>query len=452
MNMKLIIVLLNLLNLIESSSINYEINNKRLLLITLDGFRKDFIYKYKMKNLNLLSNEGIRAKYLKPTFGTHSIPNLWSILTGLYQEDHGIISNHFHDPLLNETFNVKNHRSSHWWNTSESLWHLAVRNNIKTGAYSVPFSRALHLDSKYFHLFDHNYSTPYLPVGEIVRWFLKDDFKFITIHLNQPNLIGHRFGIDSNEFNVTMQNLDISFGELIEQLKKINLFNNDDFTLVILSTHGLVNVRKNIFIDNFIDIKNDARIVSFTSSLIHLQPYSHTNILNLIDKLKMIHDINVYLKETIPSRFHYQHNNRIGQIIILAKEGVSLHLKHLISNSFRKLNLTNDELYELVKETFDKANHGYDNELDSMHGIFIAKSSLFKHNFKFKDSIEAIDVYPLVCLILDIKCNLFINASYQRVEKLLASNNANSSKFNYFINRPLNYYFTFLFCIIFMYF
>ena len=46
--------------------------------------------------------------------------------------------------------------------------------------------------------------------------------------------------------------------------------------------------------------------------------------------------------------------------------------------------------------------HGYDPNLESMHGIFYAIGPKIKNNYKI-DSFENIHIYPLMCQLLNIK-------------------------------------------------
>jgi len=46
--------------------------------------------------------------------------------------------------------------------------------------------------------------------------------------------------------------------------------------------------------------------------------------------------------------------------------------------------------------------HGYDNSLPDMHPIFIAHGPVFKKAYK-ADPFESVDLYPLLCHLLDIE-------------------------------------------------
>lgn len=53
-----------------------------------------------------LANEGIEAAYMVPIFPSKTFPNHYTLVTGLYAESHGIVSNTFYDPVLDLTFTI----------------------------------------------------------------------------------------------------------------------------------------------------------------------------------------------------------------------------------------------------------------------------------------------------------------------------------------------------------
>ncbi len=75
-----------------------------VILISLDGFRADYIDKYKPKVLNELAKKGVRAKWMIPSFPTKTFPNHYTIATGLYPEHHGIIENNIYEFCTSSRF------------------------------------------------------------------------------------------------------------------------------------------------------------------------------------------------------------------------------------------------------------------------------------------------------------------------------------------------------------
>ena len=50
---------------------------------------------------------------LQNAFVTKTFPNHWTLVTGVYEETHGIVANHMFDPVLNESFGMST--CGTWW-------------------------------------------------------------------------------------------------------------------------------------------------------------------------------------------------------------------------------------------------------------------------------------------------------------------------------------------------
>lgn len=79
-----------------------------IILISSDGFRADFAEKYEAKNLQNLSNNGIRAKFMTPSYPSVTFPNHYSIVTGLYPSHHGLVDNSYIDVPTGAFYNMGN--------------------------------------------------------------------------------------------------------------------------------------------------------------------------------------------------------------------------------------------------------------------------------------------------------------------------------------------------------
>ncbi|MEO7659373.1 MAG: alkaline phosphatase family protein, partial [Pyrinomonadaceae bacterium] len=68
-----------------------------VILISLDGFRYDYVDKYRPRAISRLANTGVRARWMIPSFPTKTFPNHYTIATGLYPQNHGIVENSVFD-------------------------------------------------------------------------------------------------------------------------------------------------------------------------------------------------------------------------------------------------------------------------------------------------------------------------------------------------------------------
>lgn len=86
-----------------------------MLLISFDGFRWDYLKTHNLSNFNYLKENGAYADYINNSFTTVTFPNHWTMVTGLYEESHGMVQNSMYDPILNRTFDLKNFSESEMW-------------------------------------------------------------------------------------------------------------------------------------------------------------------------------------------------------------------------------------------------------------------------------------------------------------------------------------------------
>ncbi len=66
-----------------------------LILISIDGFRWDYQDLYETPAMDRIAEIGVRAEALVPVFPTLTFPNHYSIATGLYPANHGLVGNRF---------------------------------------------------------------------------------------------------------------------------------------------------------------------------------------------------------------------------------------------------------------------------------------------------------------------------------------------------------------------
>ncbi|CAJ0955282.1 unnamed protein product [Ranitomeya imitator] len=69
----------------------------RLILVSFDGFRADYLLNFSLPNLQEFIDDGVLVREVKNVFITKTFPNHYSIVTGLYAESHGIVANSMYD-------------------------------------------------------------------------------------------------------------------------------------------------------------------------------------------------------------------------------------------------------------------------------------------------------------------------------------------------------------------
>ena len=152
---------------------NLSFGKPYVILISFDGFRWDYSERSITPNLDSMKMRGVHALSLRPSFPTKTFPNHYSIITGMYPENHGIIFNGFTNPFngkgyrLGDTVSV---RESEWY-IGEAFWETAERNGVRTASYFWPSSE-VNLDYRrptYYKKYRHN--SPYRErIDGVIKW------------------------------------------------------------------------------------------------------------------------------------------------------------------------------------------------------------------------------------------------------------------------------------------
>lgn len=114
------------------------------ILISLDGFRADFLRRNLTPTLSKLIRSGVSPKYMNPSFPSLTFPNHFTLVTGLHPESHGVVGNTFWDPISQKEFNYGDPSKSmrpEWWN-AEPLWETAELQGVRSAIHMWPGSEA----------------------------------------------------------------------------------------------------------------------------------------------------------------------------------------------------------------------------------------------------------------------------------------------------------------------
>ena len=265
----------------------------KLLLISLDGFRWDYLSKNgSFPNFKHIVKNGVTARRgLKNVFLTKTFPNHYSILTGLYAESHGVVGNKFYDPVLKEKFDTTKNRSqlfdSRWFDVgAEPIWATNQKAGGSRRSGSVMFygsdARVKgFIPYKHIPIVD---SVPFRNRTEtIIKWFT--DCYPINLGLlygDGPDHIGHIFGPDSKEILQKLEEIDKDIGYLLKRLKEFNLL--DKMNIIITSDHGMTalidDAEHTVDLNKYISI--DSYDIDATRPVATIRPKSKGTSLNQI--------------------------------------------------------------------------------------------------------------------------------------------------------------------------
>ena len=382
-------------------------NDQYVLLISFDGFRADYIDWYDTPNFDQIKLNGVKAKSLKPVFPTKTFPNHYSIATGMYVENHGLIGNQFFDKKLNEFYQTKDREKveDKRFYGGEPIWSTAEKQGLKTASYFWVGSEAQ--AGGHYHSIWKKYDQKQsfdARIDSVIKWFekpIKNRPRLVMLYFHEPDNTGQKYGPRSKENKLMVESVDRTIGNILNKLKTLTIYKK--LNVILVSDHGMTEIdkTKKIVLSKYIDTKK----IKMEGSGAYTLLYSDEN--NEIEKsylkLKQLSNIDVYKKENIPDKWRFKRHHRIKDILIVAKEGWTI-LKDNLEGSYY---------------FYSKAAHGYDNDLQSMQAIFFAQGPAFKKDYTIS-SINNIDIYPLIAHILNIKSYHEIDGKLENVINILA--------------------------------
>ncbi|XP_034525466.1 ectonucleotide pyrophosphatase/phosphodiesterase family member 7-like [Ailuropoda melanoleuca] len=369
-------------------------NFNKLLLISFDGFRWNYDQDVDTPNMDRLAREGVKAKYITPPFVTMTSPSHFTTISGRWIEDHGVIHNMMFDTETKWKFSFKTTQNkTEWWDNGVlPLWITAQRQGRKTASFHYPGGGAKYqgeavqrsLVESYTHP-DSNETEWRENIDIVMNWFTKEDFDFVTLYYGEPDNMGHKFGPETENRRVIIQQIDRTIGYLVDAIERHGLTKH--LNVIITSDHGMTTVKKKpnvteILLTNYIKfwdlVKFD--IVDYGGfGMLLPKPGQEEAV---YQALKNAHPhLNVYKKEEFPERFHFAKHKRVLPIVMYADSGYNINGRLIIY--------------------FNKGDHGFDNVHMDMKTIFRAFGPNFKKNH-LAEPFDSIHIYPLMCKLLAV--------------------------------------------------
>lgn len=379
-----------------------------LILISLDGFRWDYVEKYQPPNLSAFIKKGVKAESLIPSFPTKTFPNHYTIATGLYPEKHGIIGNIFYDYKKDTLFNKRSPgmaKDGSFYGGSP-IWVEANKANIVTASYFFVGTEAdiQGIRPTYYYTFDNSVKNDE-KVNQTIHWLNLNEQNrphLITLYFGDMDKVGHDYGINDEELKKALFDLDRNLGDLFKGVSETGLPMN----IIMVSDHGMGNQSTNkiIPIDS---IENDDLFMTIENgTIVNIHPKKDVEIDSVLQYLRNKEsNFKAYKTENTPGFEYIPKNKNWGAIQLIPDYGYHFW------NQIRK-----DALVEAGVTTFGV--HGYDSKYKEMHGIFYANGPAFKNGYEIP-SIKNIHLYPLMCKILGLEIPKLIDGDINQIESVL---------------------------------
>jgi len=363
-----------------------EVKAPVTILVSIDGFRADYLDRGLTPNLSALAAGGISAA-MRPSFPSKTFPNHWTLVTGMRPDRSGIVSNNMQDAARpGEKYTMEDSKDPFWWNAAEPIWVTAERAGIRTATMFWPGSNVAWGGTmtkndvtggtrpEDWWPFDI-VVTPEQRVNGVLDWLRRPAAtrpKFVTVYFDSVDSAGHSYGPSGKEIPAALADIDRTIGTLVAGLKELGQPAN----LVIVADHGMADISRDrtIAIDKVADPADYVLFESGPFASFYPVP-GHEKALEkaLLGK----HDhFECWRKAEIPARLHYGTNPRIPPYFCLAETGWML-------------------AKTMPTKGGDGGNHGYDNDSPEMRALFIANGPAIKPLGKLA-TFDNVDIAPLL--------------------------------------------------------
>ncbi|KAL3308551.1 Bis(5'-adenosyl)-triphosphatase enpp4 [Cichlidogyrus casuarinus] len=357
-----------------------------MILISMDGFRHDYIEMVKKKRGNhslpafdRIITRGVRVESCENAYPTITAPNHHTIVTGLYPESHGIIANTIWDwSYPHDYFNLDDQASldlAHWLPNQ----HFSVA-PIWTEIYQAGF-----IQSEYGTLneADKNSMRYEKRVERVLRWLTdaREPADFVMLYFEEPDSTGHAYGPESEQLADVVVRLDRLLGMLLEGLDSFNL----QVDLILTADHGMTQLSEQKMIHLNRCLRPDTYNYTWlsTSGFIYsrLPEYYEQVYKNLTDCHPKMSTFPV-TKVPKEENFDRVSANRRPEFVVMAQPGWVI--------------VTTDS------HTLPVAgNHGYSVKDRDMNPILVFHGPSFRENYSIA-AMRSVDIYPTIAHLFNL--------------------------------------------------
>lgn len=365
-----------------------------VVLVSIDGWRWDYLDRFAPPTLSKLAAEGVRAEGLIPQFPSKTFPNHYTIVTGLTLAHHGIVSNNMRDPGIAGAYSMSNRKviaDPRWWG-GDPIWNTAERQGKVAAPMFWPGSEAAigGRHATFWRDFDDD-----LPnsdrVKQLLEWLKLPEGQrpsLLTLYFSDVDNAGHSFGPDAEETREAALSVDRHLGDLVSGVAAAGLANRVNY--VVVSDHGMAALSRDrmIVLDDYVDPAT-ADVVDW-APVLGLSP-KDGNVDKMYAALKDKHPhLHVYRRDEIPAAYGLAGHPRVSPIVGIADEGWYITSK------------TEANRWDRHERNTPGGTHGYDARDKSMQGLFVASGPRLRSGLIVKP-FENLHVYNLMCAVIGIQ-------------------------------------------------
>lgn len=377
-----------------SGGVNSQLQQVKpyLVLVSIDGFRWDYMDRHPTPNLHRVAAAGAKAERLLPVFPTLTFPNHYSIATGLYPAHHGLVANDFPNQTRDKWYSLRKRETVEdpAFYGGEPIWVAAETQGMVSAAFFFVGTEAPVMGVPPSHWRSYDKKIPGEErVDQVLAWLARSPENrphVYTLYFEDVDDSSHWYGPDSAENAAAIARVDAYIGRLLDGVEKLSWAG--DVNIILLSDHGqgaYVENQQPYLLAEHVALEG-ARIVEGGSYLFlyleHKDPERAAAIAATVNA-GWAHG-HAYLSETAPAQWHVDDSPSFPDVILMPDEG------YAVLSSMDKAGKIN------------AGDHGWAPEAPAMHGFFVACGPNIRTGVR-TGPVGNIDIYPLMLSILGLQ-------------------------------------------------
>ena len=362
-----------------------------LILVSIDGFGWDYPSLYPTPALDRVAAAGVRAESLRPVFPSLTFPNHYSIATGLFPFEHGIVHNHFPNAARDQWYHLwdRNSVENGQWYGGEPIWVSAEKSGLVSAAFYFVGTEAAIQGVPPSHWRSFDASVPGSDrVAQVVEWLRLPEERrphMITLYFEHVDTAGHDFGRGSPELAAAVAEVDANVGRLLDAIGELGL--EDATYVLVVSDHGqanYVNPEQVFVLRDHIDVEDLDIMDGGAYAWIYQQQPDRARAAGIRDAINANWEHGrAVLRDEAPPEWQVTDNRRFPEIFVVPEVG------HAVVTDRERL------------AKMQKGDHGWEPSARDMHGIFLATGPALPQGESIGE-VSVVEIYALMLELLQI--------------------------------------------------
>jgi len=381
------------LQVVTILSVTKLIDGHQVLIISLDGFRYDFLntYNTSLPTLEFMAKNGVHAiNGMQSVYPAMTWANHWSMATGLYTENHRVSDiKYYYDTnrVFNRSASKLYSQDRQDW-AGVPIWDTVTLANKSIGVTSwigswvdfglgcQPLDQAIEKIS-------------FTSLNDTLKFaynFLVNDHKdMVMVYWQYPDEAEHMFGSRSSTTFQKLIEIDRQLEQFLERLGPEFL---NQLDIVLVSDHGHTDIKKTIYLTNYLDQTNDIEyMISGPIAEITPKPGRLQMVIDGLQKATNNGKLAQWYNYTsLPKEWHIRklYQNQPEKLLVQGSEGILIY-----QNWTSFLPVPSD--------------HAFDPRLPSIRPLFVAIGPSFENGHKISKPIELVNYYELFMHLVGVK-------------------------------------------------